>query len=299
MQTITALWQLGTAFKLSWGAAAAAALQCCHSLDFNSNLAAEVCVPPSSHTAQIRGCGIRQYVRLMVLDALECEARDVAYSQRLEIESFDSITGSGRPNPVDWAEHRTWAVEESNHKNYCCKPSEAAAVARMLSLVVILGKHTGICFNKEVGDYCMLDLVVIGGGQVSMMRQPNGDMDYNGQFMEVLVSDPRASLGSLYSEIITVPVAIFNLSMGTEVVAFSTATMDGNGNQMLLRPQNQNQDRSNKRRPYKTFSLRLLSGARVVYIQQLWLESLDYISYGILGPTLWGNPVAPDGQTIC
>ncbi len=235
----------------------------------------------------------------MILDALECEARDIAYSQRLEVESFDSTTGSGRPNPVDWAEHRTWAVEEKSLHNYSCKPSEEAAVARMLSLVVILGKHTGIFFNKEVGDYCVLDLVMTGGGQVSMTRQPNGDMDYNGQFMEVLVSDPRASLGSLYSDIITVPVAKFTLSMGSEIVALSpAATMDGNGNgnQMLLSPQNQNQDRSNNRRPYNFFSLHLLSGPHVVYIQQLWLESLDYISYGILGPALWGNPVAPDGQ---
>eukprot|EP01084_Bolivina_argentea_P133846 236218_1 len=270
-QTLAALWQLGTAFKLSW-------------------MATAVCVPPSFRTRYARG-GVRQFVRLVIVDALECEAKDVVYSQRLEIENFNSITGSGRPNPLDWGEHRTWAVEERNQKSDCKLPE--AVERRVLSLIIILGKHTGIYLNKEVGDYCVLDLVVTDGGRVSMMHQPNGDMDFNGQFMDVLISDPRASLGSLYSDIVTAPIVIFNLSIGTtnENISPSLAV---DGNQM--HSQNQNSQDRNKRRPYKKFSLQLLSGPRVIYIQQLWLESLDYIMNGILGPALWGNAVAPDGQ---
>ncbi len=252
--------------------------------------ATAVCVPPSSHTTHARG-GVRQFVRSIVVDALECEAKDVVYSQRLEIGNFNSITGSGRPNPLDWGEHRTWAVEERSQKSDCKSPK--AVERRVLSLIIILGKHTGIYFNKEVGDYCVLDLVVTDGGRVSMTQQPNGDMDFNGQFVDVLISDPRASLGSLYSDIVTAPVVIFNLLIGTKNEnSSSSVAVDGN----QMHSQNQSSQDRNKRRPYKTFSLQLLSGPRVVYIQQLWLESLDYIMNGILGPALWGNAVAPDGQ---
>ncbi len=284
IQTLAALWQLGTAFKLSWMAGAAAA-----------------CVPPSSSQTRygrgdVTGGGAQNFVHRDVVGVLECETRDIVYSQRLEIENFNRITGSGRPNPLDWGEHRMWAVEERNQKgnNKSQSPLETVGKQRVVlsSLSIILGKHTAIHFNKEVGDYCVLDLVLTDGGHVSMIRQTNGDnsyMDFNGKFVNVLISDPRASLGSLYGDIVTAPIVIFSLSIG----------VNGNENQSnSSRGGNQGDDDGSKRRrrPYKRFSLQFLSGPRVVYIQQLWLESLDYITNGILGPPLLGGTVAPDGH---
>jgi hypothetical protein len=203
----------------------------------------------------------RDDMRKSCLAVIEREQALIA--EAVEYQKQQSGTGSGRPSPFEWA-----PLPQSLQI-----PPRINAEST-LRLSISLG-YVDIALNKEAEEATLLHLTCQSGGVLlDWKRNAQGRVSYvyDGELKVVELVDGRAPGGSLYATIVSSSSACFKFSSEWRAAGGDLRT-------------------------HSFFSLSFKGVTRVVYVQPLWLEFLDYLFQGILGSAVWGWPLGKDGWT--